>query len=152
MAADGETLETATLLFEFMGQPLADGETIFGQANGRGHDIGELHGAIGFQSQSEAGDRARHSDRAIADDRGFFIELAVFGDVHVPGGLCWRHLTVMEKGGLDSRGPNQHEAAAADVACGGFYGGERRRRSSCGVCSVAAALEHYTSRLVCDNI
>src|SRR5439155_1241945 len=58
MAADGETLETATLLFEFMGQPLADGETIFGQANGRGHDIGELHGAIGFQSQREAGDHA----------------------------------------------------------------------------------------------
>src|SRR5256886_6200513 len=41
----------------------ADRETIFGEANGRGHDLGEIHGAIGFQSESEAGDGARHGDR-----------------------------------------------------------------------------------------
>ena len=147
MAADGETLETATLLFEFMGQPLADRETIFGEANGRGHDLGEIHGAIGFQSESEAGDGARHGDRAIAEDGGFFIELAVFCDVHVPGGLGWRHFTVIEKRGLAIREPNQHEAAAADVACGGFYDRQRKRHGNGSVHSVAAAFENCDSRL-----
>src|SRR5882762_6589604 len=102
-AADGETLETGALLCEFMGEPLADGKAIFSKANGRGDDIGELHGAIGFQGESEAGDRARHGHRAIADDGGLFIELAGFSDVHVPGGLSWRHLTVIEKRGLAIR-------------------------------------------------
>src|SRR5256885_11745326 len=47
------TLFPYTTLF----RSLADRETIFGEANGRGHDLGEIHGAIGFQSESEAGDR-----------------------------------------------------------------------------------------------
>src|SRR5437762_5980061 len=62
-------------------------------------------------------------------------------------GLWWRHFKVIDERGLGIREPNQHEAAAADVACGGFYDRQRKRHGNGSVHRVAAAFENCDSRL-----
>src|SRR5713226_546377 len=145
--ADGKALQTRALLFEFMREPLADRKAIFRKANGRSHDVRELHRAIGFQRESEACDCSGDSDRLVADDGSFFIELAVFSDVHVAPGLIWRYLAVIEEGGLAVGKANQHETAAADVARSRFDDSKRESHGHRGIYRVASALEDFDSCL-----
>ena len=83
----------------------------------------------------------------IADDGGFFVELAFFADVHVTRGFARRHLAVVEEGGLPVGKTDQHESAAADVARRRFDDGERESGGNGSVHSVAAALQDFDSGL-----
>ena len=53
--------------FELAGKFFGDGNALFGVADGGLEHIGELQGAVGFQSQGQAGDGAGHGDRAETD-------------------------------------------------------------------------------------
>ena len=46
-----ESLQAGTLFLQFNREFLADYEALFREANGRSHHVGELHSAVGFQSQ-----------------------------------------------------------------------------------------------------
>src|SRR6267154_3507476 len=101
---------------------------------------------MSFHGKSEAGDRARYGDGFVTDNGGFFVELAVFADVHVARGFTWCNLTVIEEGGLAVREANQHEAAAAYIARSGLDDGEGERHGDGRIDCVAAALEDFNSR------
>src|SRR5260370_4890242 len=130
-----------------MGEHVADGEAIFSETDGWRQDVSKLHGAISFQSQSETGDSSRDSDRLVTDDGGFFLELAVFSDVHIAGGLTWSHFAIIEEGGFAVGQANQHESAAADVARGRLDHGKRESHSHRRIHRVTAALKDFDSRL-----
>src|SRR5216684_7384267 len=111
-------------------------------------DVSKLHcGAISFQSESEAGDSSRDSNRLVADDGSFFVEFAVFSDVHVAGGLTWSHFAIIEEGGFAVGQANQHEAAAADVARGRLDHSKRESHSHRRIHRVTAALKDFDSCL-----
>src|SRR5260370_326960 len=145
-AADGEALETR-VYFEFVGEPLADRKAIFGKANGWGHYVRELHRAIGFQSESEAGDSSWDSDGFVANDRRFLVELAIFADIHVARGFARSSFAIVQESRFTIGKTNQHEAAAADVTRRGFNDGQREGHSNGSVHGVTAALEDLQAGL-----
>src|SRR5260370_30324300 len=111
-------------------------------------DVSKLHcGAISFQSESEAGDSSRDSDRLVADDGSFFVEFAVFSDVHVAGGFTWSHFAIIQEGRFAVGQANQHEAATPDVARGRFDHSKRESHSHSRIHRVTAALKDFDSRL-----
>src|SRR5882762_7695379 len=114
-AADGEALQSGVLFFEFAGEPFADWKAIFSKANGWGHNVRELHRAIAFQSESEAGDGSWDSDRLVANDRCFLLQLSILADVHIPGGFARSGFAIVQESSFAIGKTNQHEAAAADV-------------------------------------
>src|SRR5437879_11388309 len=130
-----------------MDYPFAIGKAIFGQTNGWCQNVGKLHGTIGFQSESETGDSSRDSDRLVADDGGFFVELATFSDVHITGGFTRSYLAIIEESGFAVGQANQHEAPAANVARGRFDHGERESHGHRRIYRVTAALKDCDSRL-----
>ncbi len=140
-AADGEELETRVFYFEFVGKPFADRKAIFGKANGWGHYVRELHRAIGFQSESEAGDGSWDSDGFVANDRRFLVELAIFADIHVARGFARSSFAIVQESRFTIGKANQHEAAAADVSRRGLDDGQRKSHGNGGVHSVTATLE-----------
>src|SRR6267378_3799912 len=96
-AADGKALQGGALFFEFVGEPLADRKAIFSKANGWGHNVRELHRAIGFQSESEAGDGSWDSDGLVANNRRFLLQLSILADVHIPGGFAWSGFAIVQE-------------------------------------------------------
>src|SRR5260370_39972829 len=118
-------LYSRTTFFEIFSLPFDNGKAIIGQADGRPQRVCRLDGAIGFQSESEAGDSAWDSDRLVADHGGFFVEFAIFSDVHVAGGFTWSHFAIIQEGGFAVGQANQHEAPAANVARGGVAHSKR---------------------------
>src|SRR6267143_602851 len=96
-AANGEPLQSGVLFFEFAGEPLADRKAIFSKANGWGHNVRELHRAIAFQSESEAGDGSWDSDGLVAHDRRFFFQLSILADVHIPGGFARSGFAIVQE-------------------------------------------------------
>ena len=146
-AADGETLESRTLFFEFVGKPLADWKAIFGEANGRSHHVGKVHRAVSLQGKSKAGDGSRHGNRAIADNRGFFVELAVLADVHVARGFTRCYLAVIQERGLAVGKTDQHKSAAANVSGRRLDDRKRESRGDSRIHSISASLQYFDSGL-----
>ncbi len=48
-AAESEALESRALRFKLVRKPFTHWKAVLGKANRRSHNVGELHGAIGFQ-------------------------------------------------------------------------------------------------------
>src|SRR6266702_6075758 len=113
----------------------------------RGHNVREFHRAVGLQSQFETGHGPRDRDGTIADDGGLFIEVPILVDVHIAGGFAGGHFAVVEESCFAAGEADQHEAATADVARGGFDHRERERHSDRRIHRIAAALEDFHSRL-----
>src|SRR6267378_6274091 len=146
-AADGEALQSGVLFFEFVGEPLADRKAILSKANGWGHNVRELHRAKGLQRESEAGDGSWDSDGLVANDRSFLLQLSILADVHIPGGFARSGFAIVQESSFAIGKTNQHEAAAADVACRGFDYGQCKGHGNGSVHRVAATLEDLHASL-----
>src|SRR6266566_102804 len=100
-----------------------------------------------FSASRMTGASSRDSDRLVADDGGFFVELATFSDVHITGGFTRSYLAIIEESGFAVGQANQHEAPAANVARGGFDHSKRESHSHRRIYGVTAALKDFDSRL-----
>jgi hypothetical protein len=140
-------LQSRTFFLQFSNKFFADAETFLSEADCRSHYVGKLHRAVSLQSQLETSNCSRHSDRAVADDGGFFVELAILADVHLASGFAGGCFAVVEEGSLAVGEPDQHEAAATDIACSGLDHGKSKRDADSGIHGVAAALENLHAGL-----
>jgi diadenosine tetraphosphatase ApaH/serine/threonine PP2A family protein phosphatase len=122
-------------------EPGADGKTLFGEADGRRHHLGELHRPVRAQGEVQTGDRAGNGDGATSDGRGLRVHAPVGAQIHFARRLLRGLLAVVHKARAAVRQAHEHEAPAADIAGFRLDHGERKRdRHGC-VHGVAALLE-----------
>ncbi|MNO47954.1 hypothetical protein D3C76_382790 [compost metagenome] len=94
---------------------LLEHEAVIGVLDGRGDDIGALHGPVFLQGQLHARHGARHTHRLVTTGAELRDDIAILVQVHVGGGSRWRLFAEIEErlaaiGQLDG-----HEATATQV-------------------------------------
>ena len=122
---------------------VGEGVAFGGELDGGGHVLGEGEFAVVFLRVGEAGDGAGDSAGLVADEGHAGDDVALGVEVHVAGGGGGGFFAVVEEVGLAGVVADEHEAAAADVSCGGVDDGEGEADGYGGVDGVAALLEDF---------
>ncbi len=117
------------------------------QLDGGRHHALEIEAAVFSLRIHQAGDRARRGDGAVAENARVGNHVAACVEIHVLGGGQRSFFAVVEKDGFAGVVADEHEAAAAEVACGGMDHGESKTRGHRGVNGVAALLKNAKTRI-----
>jgi hypothetical protein len=144
--ADGEFFEPGCFFVEFANEFFSDGKAIPGQANCGCHDLCELHGAVSFEYQFQAGDGPGNGYRAVAKGAGVANKFAI-QDVHVAGGFGGRNFAIVKEIGFAIGESYQHKPAAADVSGRGLNDSEREGHSYGGIHGIATLFQNCYASL-----
>ena len=138
------TVETAR-------ERIGDDESLLREIDGRHHDVLPRELAEPPMGARESADGAGHAGREVAFRRQRAVDLPVLVQIHRSRRFRGRLLAVIERRRLALGRPDDHEPAAADVACARMGDGERERRGNGGIDGVAAAREHRRAGVACGG-
>jgi len=125
-----------------LGQRLAHGKAVFGQAGGWLDHPGQRQRAPVSQRVRKARDGAGHADGVGREERLAADDLAACVQVHVAVGAAGRHFAEIQRHVAAGPGVmHHHEAAAAQVACVGQRHRQRKAHGDGGIHRIAAVFE-----------
>ena len=125
-------------LLQASGQTGPDRQAVFGQGDGRCHDLSQGQVAVTAMRLDQAGDRTRYADGGMGKSRLVLVHIACFVQVEVAVGLGRGLLAVIQGQGFAAgRMMHKHEAATAQIAGAGQGDGQGETYSHGGVDGVA---------------